>query len=153
MLHTTQEAVQSALKRARATVDSHLADSSGTPARRPARDAETTAQHQLVTRLTEALERADLDALIGLLVMDVRLSMPPAMLEYRGIEAARHIFSTVSFRPGRRYRVVLTRANGQPAFGLYLADPQAAVDCAYRCWSSPPAVTKSPRSRASAPTS
>ena len=131
MLGTTQEAVTSALKRARATVDNHLADSSDTGSRRPARQPDTTAEHRLVARLTDALERADLDALIELLVTDVRLSMPPAMLEYRGIESARRVLAAVSFRPGRTYRVVPTRANGQPAFGLYLADPHASVYRAY----------------------
>jgi RNA polymerase sigma-70 factor (TIGR02960 family) len=126
MLDTTQEGVTSALKRARATVDNHLADSS-TGSRQP----DTAAEHRLVARLTDALERADLNALIDLLVTDVRLSMPPAMLEYRGIESARRLFATVSFRPGRTYRVVATRANGQPAFGLYLADPHAGVYRAY----------------------
>src|ERR1700761_4678059 len=71
MLGTTQEAVSSALKRARATVDSHLADSSSTGSgetgsRRPG----TAAEHRLVARFTDALERADLDALIDLLVTD-----------------------------------------------------------------------------------
>jgi RNA polymerase sigma-70 factor (ECF subfamily) len=77
------------------------------------------------------MERADLDALIELLVTDVRLSMPPAMLEYRGIESAQRLFAAVTFRPRRTYRVVATRANGQPAFGLYLADPHASVYRAY----------------------
>jgi RNA polymerase sigma-70 factor (TIGR02960 family) len=136
MLDTTQESVQSALKRARATVDNHLADSSsigitGSGSRRPARQPDTAAEHRLVARLTDAVERADLDALIELLVTDVRLSMPPAMLEYRGIESAQRIFAAVTFRPGRAYRVVPTRANGQPAFGLYLADPHASVYRAY----------------------
>jgi RNA polymerase sigma-70 factor (TIGR02960 family) len=131
MLGTTQEAVNSALKRARATVDNHLADSSGTGSRRPARQPDTAAEHRLVGRLTDALERADLDALIELLVADVRLSMPPAMLEYRGIEAAQRVYAAVTFRPGRTYRVVPTRANGQPAVGLYLADPHASVYRAY----------------------
>ena len=144
MLGTTQEAVNSALKRARATVDNHLADSSstgstgstsgsssGAGSRRPARQSDTAAEHRLVARLTGALERADLDALIGLLVTDVRLSMPPAMLEYRGIESARRVYAAVTFRPGRTYRVVPTRANGQPALGLYLADPHASVYRAY----------------------
>ncbi len=107
MLGTTQEAVNSALKRARATVDNHLADSSstgstgssGTGSRRPARQPDTAAEHRLVARLTDALERADLDALIELLVTDVRLSMPPAMLEYRGIESAQRVFAAVTFRP------------------------------------------------------
>jgi RNA polymerase sigma-70 factor (ECF subfamily) len=128
MLGTTQEAVTSALKRARATVDNHLA---GTGSSRPARQPDTAAEHRLVARFTGALERADLDALIELLVTDVRLSMPPAMLEYRGIESAQRILAAVSFRPGRTYRVVPTRANGQPAFGLYLADPHASLYRAY----------------------
>jgi len=136
MLGTTQEAVSSALKRARATVDNHLADSSntgssGTGGRRPARRPDTAAEHRLVARLTDALERADQDALIGLLVTDVRLSMPPVMLEYRGIESAQRVFAAVIFRPGHTYRVVPTRANGQPAFGLYMADPHASVYRAY----------------------
>jgi RNA polymerase sigma-70 factor (ECF subfamily) len=129
MLDTTQEGVTSALKRARATVDDRLAHtgSSGSGSGMPARRAE----RRLVARLTDALERADLDALIGLLVADVRISMPPAMLEYRGIESARRLYAAATFRPGRSYRVVPTRANGQPAVGLYLADPHGGVYRAY----------------------
>jgi RNA polymerase sigma-70 factor (TIGR02960 family) len=128
MLDATQESVQSALKRARATVDSHLADSGNS---RPARQPDTAAEHRLVAQLTDALERADLQALVGLLVDDVRLSMPPAMLEYRGIDVARRFFAAVTLRPGRSYRVVPTRANGQPALGTYVADPHTGVYRAY----------------------
>ena len=132
ILDATQESVQSALKRARATVDNHLADSSSsTGSRRPARQPDTAAEHRLAARLTDALERADLDALIELLATDVRLSMPPVMLEYHGIESAQRVFAAVIFRPGHTYRVVPTRANGQPAFGLYLAEPYASVYRAY----------------------
>src|SRR5215475_8864960 len=131
MLDATQESVQSALKRARATVDNHLADSGGTSGRGPERQPDTAAERRLVARLTDALERADLDALIELLTTDVRLSMPPAMLEYRGIESAQRLFAAVVFRPGRAYHVVPTRANGQPAFGVYQADPHASVYRAY----------------------
>ncbi|GAB3989213.1 hypothetical protein GCM10029978_113720 [Actinoallomurus acanthiterrae] len=99
--------------------------------RSPARQPDTAAEHRLVARLTDALERADLDALIELLVTDVRLSMPPAMMEYRGIESARRVYAAATFRPGRAYRVVPTRANGQPAIGLYPADPHAGVYRAY----------------------
>jgi len=119
MLDATQESVQSALKRARATVDSHLAASGGS---RPARQPDTAAERHLVAELADALERADLQALVGLLAEDVRLSMPPAMLEYRGIDVARRFFAAVTLVPGRSYRTVPTRANGQPAFGTYMAD-------------------------------
>ncbi|ACU72093.1 RNA polymerase, sigma-24 subunit, ECF subfamily [Catenulispora acidiphila DSM 44928] len=138
MLDSTQESVSSALKRARATVDNHLnhlAESGGSSsgatitaspgARRPA------AEHRLVARFTDAMERADLDALIDLLVTDVKLSMPPALIEFRGIETAHRIFVATVFRPGRSYRVVPTHANGQPAFGLYLADGHAGVHRAH----------------------
>jgi RNA polymerase sigma-70 factor (ECF subfamily) len=133
MLGTTQEAVSSALKRARATVDHHLADSgsAGGSTGSLARQPDTAAEQRLAARLTDAMERADLDSLIELLVTDVRFSMPPAMAEYRGIESARRLLAAVTFRPGRAYRVVPTRANGQPAFGLYLADPHACVYRAY----------------------
>ena len=128
MLDVTQESVQSALKRARATVDSHLADSGGS---RPARQPDTTAERHLVAQLADAFERADLQALVGLLTEDVRVSMPPAMLEYRGIDMARRFFAAATLRPGRSYRVVPTRANGQPAFGMYLADPHTGAYRAY----------------------
>jgi RNA polymerase sigma-70 factor (TIGR02960 family) len=131
MLDTTQESVQSALKRARATIDNHLAGSGSSGSRRPARQPGTAAEHRLAARLADALERADLDALTELLVTDVRLSMPPVMLEYRGIESARRVFAAVIFRPGLSYRVVPARANGQPAFGLYLAGPTASAYRAY----------------------
>jgi RNA polymerase sigma-70 factor (TIGR02960 family) len=124
MLDATQESVQSALKRARATVDNHLADSGSS---RPSRQPDTAAEHQLVARLTDALERADLEALIGLLVEDVRFSMPPAMLEYQGVDSARRVLAAVTFLPGRSFRVVPTRANGHPAFAMYMADPHAGV--------------------------
>ena len=128
MLDTTQESVQSALKRARATVDSQLAGSgSGTPSRQP----DTAAEHRLVAQLTDAFERVDVLALVGLLTEDVRLSMPPAMLEYRGIDAAHRFLSANTFRPGRSIRVAPTRANGQPAFGLYMADPHTGAFRAY----------------------
>jgi RNA polymerase sigma-70 factor (ECF subfamily) len=128
MLDVTQESVQSALKRARATVDTHLADSGST---KSARQPDTTAERRLVAQLTDALERTDLQALVGLLAEDVRISMPPAMLEYRGIDLARQFFAAATLRPGRSYRVVPTRANGQPAFGMYLADPHTGVYRAY----------------------
>jgi len=128
MLDATQESVQSALKRARATVDSHLTDSGSS---RPARQPDTTAERHLVAQLTDALERADVQALAGILAEDVRVSMPPAMLEYRGIDVALQFFAAVTLRPDRSYRVAPTRANGDPAFGMYLADPHAGVFRAY----------------------
>jgi RNA polymerase sigma-70 factor (ECF subfamily) len=95
------------------------------------RQPDTTAERHLVAQLTGALERADIQALAGLLAQDVRVSMPPAMLEYRGMDVALRFFAAVTLRPDRSYRVVPTRANGQPAFGMYMADPHTGVYRAY----------------------
>ncbi|MFL6115676.1 MAG: RNA polymerase subunit sigma-70 [Catenulispora sp.] len=128
MLDTTQHAVHSALKRARATVDAHLAQSrGGARAQRP----NTAAENRIVARLTDAFTRGDVQALISLLTDDVRLSMPPAMLEFRGVAAAGRFFSAVTFRPGRSYRLVPTRANRQPAFGVYTRDRHTGAWRAY----------------------
>jgi RNA polymerase sigma-70 factor (ECF subfamily) len=36
-------------------------------------------------------------------------------------------FGTVAFRNGRQYRLVPSRANGQPAFAVYLRDPHGGI--------------------------
>ena len=62
---------------------------------------------------------ADLDALVGMLTDDVFLSMPPLPLEYEGIEVATRFYERM-IGSGRRFDLVPTRANGQPALGSYL---------------------------------
>jgi hypothetical protein len=42
--------------------------------------------------------------------------------EYQGRELVARFFGTI-FGAGRRFELVPTRANGQPAFGAYLRDP------------------------------
>jgi RNA polymerase sigma-70 factor (TIGR02960 family) len=118
-LQTTVESVTSALKRARASVARRL-ETSGDhgPAPRPGSPAEAV----LVDRLTRAYETGDVDGLVALLTEDVWVAMPPLPLEYQGRELARRFHETVVFRQGRTYRLVATRANGQPAFGAYLRD-------------------------------
>jgi RNA polymerase sigma-70 factor (ECF subfamily) len=66
-----------------------------------------------------AYESADLDAIVELLTDDVAISMPPMPFEYDGHPAAAGFVSRI-LPPGRRFDLVPTRANGQPAFGTYL---------------------------------
>jgi RNA polymerase sigma-70 factor (ECF subfamily) len=54
---------------------------------------------------------------------DAWLRMPPVPLEYQGRELARRFFATIAFRNSRRYRLIPTRANGQPAFAVYVHEP------------------------------
>ncbi|MFD7656978.1 RNA polymerase subunit sigma-70, partial [Actinosynnema sp. NPDC059797] len=55
------------------------------------------------------------------------LTMPPLPLEYQGPVAIGHFLDAVALRDGRRYALVPTRANGQPAFGCYLRDPRTPI--------------------------
>ena len=50
---------------------------------------------------------------------------PPVPLEYQGRALAARFFSAVM--RARRFRLVATRSNGQPAFGVYLRDPHMRV--------------------------
>jgi hypothetical protein len=116
--------VTSALKRARVALKRRLAESEGHD---PAPAPNSPVEQELVERLTRAYESDDLDGLIALLSEDVWLRMPPIPLEYQGRELVRQFFATLSFGKGRSYRLVPTRANGQPAVGVYLFDPNAEV--------------------------
>lgn len=118
MLDTTVESVTSALKRARATLIERQ-EGSGMPAAPP---AHSPAEDALVARFVRAYEAANVDALVALFTDDVFMSMPPIPFEYRGRDSVAR-FCDVIFRAGRRFDLVATRANGQPAFGSYLRGP------------------------------
>jgi RNA polymerase sigma-70 factor (ECF subfamily) len=62
---------------------------------------------------------------VALLTDDVFMSMPPLPLEYQGRDVVSHFCATL-FGAGRRFDLVSTRANGQPAFGAYLRAPNGA---------------------------
>jgi RNA polymerase sigma-70 factor (TIGR02960 family) len=121
MLDSTVESVNSALKRARASLQRRLPPTGEPP---PAPDS--PAEQALVAKLTRAYESGDVDALVALLTDDVFLSMPPLPLEYQGRDAVAG-FSASLFRQGRRYDLVPTRANGQAAFGTYLRAPTGGI--------------------------
>src|SRR6266568_2409788 len=116
MLDSTVESVNSALKRARASLQRRLPP---TDEREPAPAPDSTSEQALVADFVRAYESGDLDALVALLTDDIHVSMPPIPLEYQGRDVVARLFASI-FRSGRRVDLVLTRANGQPAFGAYL---------------------------------
>lgn len=78
----------------------------------------------LVSRFTAAFARGDLAAIGALLARDAWVRLPPLPLESRGRRAGMRLLAVAGFPGGTRaYRLVATRANGQPAFGCYLVDP------------------------------
>jgi RNA polymerase sigma-70 factor (ECF subfamily) len=123
MLDSTVESVTSALKRARATLESRPRAAETAPA------PDSPVERELVRRLADAFEANDVDGIVALLADDVRLAMPPLPLEYIGRETARHFYDAVATRPGRR-RLVTTRANGQPALAFYSQDVEGGESVA-----------------------
>ena len=79
-----------------------------------------------MAKFVRAWESADLDAVVALLTDDVFISMPPIPFEYEGRELAARFCASL-FRAGRRFDLVPTRANGQPAFGAYLRAPTGSL--------------------------
>ena len=66
--------------------------------------------------------------MVALLTDDAWFTMPPITLEYQGHEAiAAFLRDITTWRGSRHYRLIPTRANGQPAFGCYLQEAQAPV--------------------------
>jgi RNA polymerase sigma-70 factor (ECF subfamily) len=116
MLDSTVESVNSALKRARASLElrrQNAADLAPPPA------SDSTAEDAIVAKFVAAYESADLDALVALLTDDVFISMPPMPFEYEGRDSVAR-FWPIIFRGDRRLDLVRTRSNGQPAFGTYV---------------------------------
>jgi RNA polymerase sigma-70 factor (ECF subfamily) len=116
MLDSTVVSVNSALKRARAGLKRRRQSAAD---REPPPDADSAVEDAIAAKFASAWESADVDALVALLTDDVFISMPPIPFEYEGRDAAAR-FSGSIFDAGRRFVLVRTRANGQPAFGAYL---------------------------------
>jgi RNA polymerase sigma-70 factor (ECF subfamily) len=118
MLDTTIESVNSALKRARASMQLQRL----TVDDEPSRTANSPSEDVIVNKFLSAWESADVDSLVALLTNDVFISMPPMPFEYQGRDLVARFCANI-FGAGRRFDLVRTRANGQPAFGAYLRSP------------------------------
>jgi RNA polymerase sigma-70 factor (TIGR02960 family) len=119
MLDSTVESVNSALKRARATLQRRQPPAAG---REPAPAVGSPAEDALVAKFLRAWESADLGALVALLTDDVFIAMPPMPFGYEGRDVVARFCASL-FGAGRRFDLVPTRANCQPAFGAYLRAP------------------------------
>ena len=119
MLDSTVESVKSALKRARASLQHRRPT---TDDREPPPATDSPPEDAIVVKFVRAWESADLDALVTLLTDDVFMSMPPMPFEYQGRDVVARFCASI-FRAGRRFDLISTRANGQPAFGAYLHAP------------------------------
>ena len=119
MLDSTVESVNSALKRARASLQRRRPSAGG---REPPPACGSPSEDAIVAKFVRAWESADMGALVALLTDDVFMSMPPMPFEYEGRDVVARFCASL-FGAGRRFDLVPTRANGQPAFGAYLRAP------------------------------
>ena len=120
-LDATATSVNSALQRARKTLNERLPDTSQQATLRELGD---DGVREVVERFTSAFERDDVDAIVALLSEDAKFSMPP----YPGWCRGRKAISESWLMPGGpppRLRYVNTSANGQPALATYCLDERS----------------------------
>ena len=123
MLGTTPTSVNSALIRARATVEERGAQP---PDRAPA--PRSAQERELVTRFADAFERGDVEPIVALLAEDAWLTMPPEPGEYQGHAAIRHFLANAfAGNWDHPHRLIAMRANTQPAFVHYAKDPHTEI--------------------------
>jgi RNA polymerase sigma-70 factor (ECF subfamily) len=112
-LETTTASVNSALQRAHATLEkANLSeDTVGEP---------TPEQKEMLDRYVQAFWDKDIAAIVSMLTRDAVWEMPPFTGWYQGAENIGRLIDTQCPGGVHDMRMLPTRANGQPAFGLYM---------------------------------
>ncbi len=126
LLETSVPAVNSALQRARATMDARREQVESSQSVDPA-DA---AIKSLLSRYVQAWESGDTARLVAVLRQDATLTMPPIPTWFAGRDAVVGFLSTIMPAMGEQ-RLVATQASGAPAFGAYLRAPGERVFSAH----------------------
>jgi RNA polymerase sigma-70 factor (ECF subfamily) len=128
VLNTSVQAVNSALQRARATLQARLPEPrhDWAPQRTP-----TDEESELLHRFMAAWERADAAAIVAMMREDVRWAMPPAPLWFDGRDAIAKLFDAFPIGWNGELRFVASAANRQPAMATYIRpDGESAFELA-----------------------
>jgi RNA polymerase sigma-70 factor, ECF subfamily len=124
-LDTTVASVNSALQRARASMEQRHPEQSQQATLRAIGDEATRA---LVTRYVEAWEAGDVDGVVALLTEDACFSMPPLASWFRDREPIREFLAGWPLSGLWRWKhVIPVSANGQPAIACYAWDEAAGA--------------------------
>ena len=125
-LGTSVAAANSALQRARATMQQHL------PERRAdwTAAAPSAAEMALVAEFIEAHERADATAAMAIAARDLRVTMPPQPMCFDGVESIAPLMARAAEMG--TWRLVPVRANRMPAAASYLCRPGDTVYRAFK---------------------
>jgi len=121
-LDTSVPAVNSALQRARRTVEERMPPISQQATLSALGDQRVRA---IVEEYSDALERGDIDAVVALLTEDATWSMPPLPEWYGGHDAIVEFLESGPMR--QRWRHIAAQANGQIAVGCYMWDDGAGA--------------------------
>src|SRR5438105_9386272 len=127
-LDTSDAAVNSQLRRARAALQSRLPAAARDRAPMP----NSRREREVVGQFSNALEDGDIDTVVEMLTDDALLTMPPYPYQYQGGAAIGNFLRVRGERHETPLRLVPTRANGQPAFGCYFPCPQTDIARPYR---------------------
>jgi RNA polymerase sigma-70 factor (TIGR02960 family) len=114
LVETSAAAVNSALQRARQTIEARVPPVTQQATLRALGDAQ---QRALIEAYVSAWARADVHALTSLLCKDARFSMPPIPNWFDGQDAVARFFAERVF--ATPWRLVPLRASGQLAFACY----------------------------------
>ena len=123
-LETTPVAIDSALQRAHRTIDERMPARTQQETLRSLGDA---ALRDTVSRFADAWERNDVGAVVAMLTDDARMTMPPLPSWYQGRDAIGTFLRGWALSAEKRWRLLPTSANGQPAVAGYLWDEQAGA--------------------------
>lgn len=119
LLETSVASVNSALQRARATLDELALSDDRAPARPSAED-----ERRLLEQYLEAFAEYDIDRIVALLRYDVVFDMPPLPLWFRGSDQVGEFMLGLG-AACRGSKLIALRANGFPAFASYKPDPES----------------------------
>jgi RNA polymerase sigma-70 factor (ECF subfamily) len=144
LLGTSVPAANSALQRARTTLQGRLPSSradwpargrtaEGRTAGEPTAEGRAAEERELLERFIDAHQRCDAEAAAAIAAEDIRITMPPMPYLFDGLEAM-HLLLQRAFGPERDgdWRLVPTSANRLPAAASYLRRPGDSLFRAFK---------------------
>jgi RNA polymerase sigma-70 factor (ECF subfamily) len=121
VLETSVASVNSALQRARATLDELDLEDDEAPTRPSTED-----EQRLLDQYLEAFAEYDIDRIVALLRYDVLFDMPPLPLWFRGPDEVA-TFMVGQGAACRGSKLLALSANGLPAYASYKPDPESGA--------------------------
>jgi RNA polymerase sigma-70 factor, ECF subfamily len=124
VLDTSVASVNSALQRARATIEKKLPEQSQQETLRSLGDEQVKG---IVEQYAEAWERNDVETVVSMLAEDAAFTMPPMARWFQGLDGIRGFLERWSMLPDWGWRSIPITANGQPALAFYSWDKEVGA--------------------------